>query len=348
MSFIFNDKLSELRNVKGISKKKLKSKEYHLRRKMGMCFKCTSTNHTQKKCREKPIENGGHKSICYPKAVKVSHGNKELSLQQTLVTSTGKYDEKQDNVLTHLNVGKLDNLLIDNLLKPLCPDLKINQIPKYLLMKIIQQLNDLKEKSHGSNVEEIGNQENIPDEMNPHDEIHNLPTSMIDFENTRTELDKYLPISYGIKVHQNDIPTIIDQNHFPTVSIQRVINPESTENLDSDLQPKKKMKKPTAKVQRHKKSTIGIKTNQINNFDIPINQMGLDHYHENKFDKTFCDILETDREVDSEKMSITIDEDYIPTVIDRVFVQENSVQKKKSIKRVGRPRKSGAGIKSAK
>jgi len=211
-------------------------------------------------------------------------------------------------------------------------------------MKIIQQLNDLKEKSHGSNVEEIGNQENIPDEMNPHDEIHNLPTSMIHFENTSTELDMYLPISYGIKVHQNDIPTVIDQNHIPTVSIQRVINPESTENLDSDLQPKKKMKKPTAKVQRHKKSTIGIKTNQINNFDIPIIQMGLDHYHE----KTFCNILETDREVDSEKMSITIDEDYIPTVIDRVFVQENSVQKKKSIKRVGRPRKSGAGIKSAK
>jgi len=158
--------------------------------------------------------------------------------------------------------------------------------------------------------------------MNPHDEIYNLPTSMRDFEDMDIEIYKYLSISYGMKVDKNDIPTAIDQNHIPTVSIQRVINPDNTENLDSDLQPKKKMKKQTAKVERLKKSTIGNKTNQINNSDIPINQMGLDHQD-------------------------VIDHNDIPTVIDRWIIPENSDKQKmkKPTRKVGIRKKSTIGIK---
>ena len=48
----FKNKMSLLRQVKGISKKKLKAQEYNLKRKMGICYRCTSTNHTLAKCPE--------------------------------------------------------------------------------------------------------------------------------------------------------------------------------------------------------------------------------------------------------------------------------------------------------
>jgi hypothetical protein len=79
--------MRKLRNVKGVSKKKLKAQEYNLRRKMGICHKCISADHTQAKCPAKVIKHDA----------RISHENKELLPQQkqTMENRTGKDDEKK-------------------------------------------------------------------------------------------------------------------------------------------------------------------------------------------------------------------------------------------------------------
>ena len=46
----FQDKLSQIKQVKGVTQKKLKTKEFNLRRKMGICFRCKTTSHTKVEC----------------------------------------------------------------------------------------------------------------------------------------------------------------------------------------------------------------------------------------------------------------------------------------------------------
>ena len=95
MSPTFMDKMSKLRNVKGVSKKKLKAQEYNLRRKMGICYRCTSTDHTQAKCPEKVIKN----------ETRITPENtKKLPPQKTMEKYTEKYEEKDKNMLTSLDV----------------------------------------------------------------------------------------------------------------------------------------------------------------------------------------------------------------------------------------------------
>jgi len=395
MSFVFKDKLSNLRNVKGISKKKLKAQEYHLRRKMGICFKCNSKNHTHKKCPEKVIKNDGQLDVVIPPSVESSHEKKELPPQESMEKCTEKYNT--NNMSTNLKVNKLDKLLMENLLKPLCPDLKVKQIPRHLIMNIIQQMQCNAEK-------------NILDEMNPQD-IHDLATSMIEkgvdktilnaleserednLQNMHIEIDKYLPNQYCIttvdqkvvipenkdipdynqqtkrktlarkvgrpkkstigietnEIHKFDIPitdicldlqndnqttTTVDENYIPTVIERRIIPEKSDvviqENKDYNLQPK--IKKPTQKVGRPKKSTIGISTNE-------------NHYFA-RDEKVVDEIYHKDSVVISPQMSkniencLSISENYIPTVIESVIINNDSDRIKKSIKRVGRKRKS--------
>ena len=64
--------MSQLRQVKGVTKKKLKAQEYNLKRKLGICYRCDSTNHTLAKCPEKALKHDKKTDICVP------HENKEL------------------------------------------------------------------------------------------------------------------------------------------------------------------------------------------------------------------------------------------------------------------------------
>ena len=151
------------------------------------------------------------------------------------------------------------------------------------------------------------------DETNPQ-EIHNFASSI---EETGVELQDVLEGDIGINSenmfieNENNLPItygiIVDQDN-----ISNVIMPENLENVD-------------------------------------INEMGLELRDKKKCENTFLNGLEIDRgRVDSEKMSIntekclpiTIDEKYIPTVIQGEIIPENSDKKKKSTRNVGRRKKA--------
>jgi len=120
--------MNQLRQVKGVSKKKLKAQEYNLRRKMGICFRCVSTNHTHAKCPEMEIKHENkEQNICVPHGeVEATHHHIELPSQQKIEACTEHYDEKSNNMLTDMEVDKIDNMLIDNLLETLGPSPKVN------------------------------------------------------------------------------------------------------------------------------------------------------------------------------------------------------------------------------
>ena len=88
---------------------------------------------------------------------------------------------------------------------------------------------------------------------------------------------------------------------------------------------------------------------EIHNFASSIEETGVELQDKKKCENTFLNGLEIDRgRVDSEKMSIntekclpiTIDEKYIPTVIQGEIIPENSDKKKKSTRNVGRRKKT--------
>merc|ERR1712150_101917 len=83
----FQNKMSLLRQVKGISKKKLKAQEYNLKRKMGICYRCTSTNHTLAKC----PENQTIKPEIPVNAVQTIHENEVLPPPKIMETCTDVY-----------------------------------------------------------------------------------------------------------------------------------------------------------------------------------------------------------------------------------------------------------------
>jgi hypothetical protein len=234
--------------------------------------------------------------------------------------------KKNKNMLTDPDLNEVDNLL-----RSLGPDSKIRQI----LEQYTGNLNNVKENNHIINTEEIGNEENILAETNP-DEILNFASSMeetelelqdknksdntflnvlevgrgVNSENMSIENKNHITFTYSIIVDQNDIPT--------------VIMPENSENLECNPLPKKK--KSTRKIRKPKKSTIGIEIDEKSQREI--------HNFSNNI---LLNGLEIHRGVDSEKMSnnaakslpLTIDEDYIPTVIQRGIIPENSNKKKK-------------------
>jgi len=341
----FQDKMSQLRQVKGVTKKKLKAQEYNLKRKMGICFICDSTNHTLDKCPEKAIKHDMKKNICVPHAVETGRENKELPPQQLMETVTKNYHEECSNMLTYKEVDKVDNLLLDNLLETLGPGpKKLSIVPEH------PSLNAQHDSNHVINGEEIGNQyqlgstefqENIQYETINPDEIRNFAIPIeemgmvlqdkeksdksffdaasdkgagVDSKNTMTiDTEKCVYFSYT---------TIIDEDNIPLV-IPRGMHPEKSENL----LPKKKTS--TRKVGRPKKSTVGIRcTNNA---------------------------LKMGPEVDSKNMSINTEkclpisssivlEDHIPLVIPRVIVPEKTEnmlpEEKNPTRKVGRPKKS--------
>jgi hypothetical protein len=132
-----------LRQVKGVSKQKLKAREYNLKRKMSICFGCSSTNHTLAKCPEKSMKHDTKVNICFPHTAETSHKSKEIPLQQIIEAYTENHDEKcQHMMLTDTEVDKVDLLLLDNLLESQGPGPKNCSFPEHSM------LNAEQEKSH--------------------------------------------------------------------------------------------------------------------------------------------------------------------------------------------------------
>ena len=274
MSQILHNKISQLRQVKGVSKKKLKAREYNLRRKMGICFRCNSTNHTLKKCSEKLEKQDTNINTCFPHALETSHEIKELLSQQIIETSAENYDEKCNNVMNDMEVDKVDSILLDNLLTSLGPGPKQWSITEHSMFNDQQEKNPLLNGVIGNNCPALGiteSQENNQDESNITSEIHNFAISIkatgldlqfenksdnspfldafaidtdIDTEKMSVNTDKCLPISYSF----------IDEKYIP---IPLIIPRGFVNEKPEILVPK--MKTSTKKIGRPKKSAIGIK-----------------------------------------------------------------------------------------
>jgi len=271
---IFHEKMSQLRQVKGVTKKKLKAQEYNLKRKLGICYRCDSTNHTLAKCPEKALKHDKktdicvpheNKELCRPKLmetitknypgecsnlltnvevdkVETYHENKELQSQQFMEIVTKNYQEECSNMLTDTEVDNVDNLLLENLLKTLGPSPKMWSISRQT------SLNTQKDFNQILNGEEVGNfsqsQENIQYETINSEEIlnHTIPIDApeIDtgegYKNMATNQDKCLYVSYAIE--EDYIPLVISSGK----------DMEKSENLPA------KKKKSTRKVGRPKKS----------------------------------------------------------------------------------------------
>jgi len=228
----FQDKLSQLKQAKGVTKKKLKAKEFNLRRKMGICFRCISTSHTKVEC---PKTLKHNININVPYAAETGNEKKDLPLQQIIQTYTENYNEKYNTMLTDMDVDKVDNLLLDNLLESLT-------IPEYTSLNAHQEMN------HKINGGEIGHnfqlqtteyQEYIQDE------------SLYEIKNFAT-----INNETGMELQDRMESDLIDEDYIPLV-ISRGIIPEKSENMLP------KEKKSTRKVGRPKKSTVNIKP--INN-----------------------------------------------------------------------------------
>lgn len=153
----FQDKLSQIKQVKGVTQKKLKTKEFNLRRKMGICFRCKTTSHTKVECPKALKQNI---NIEVPYAAETGFEKKNLPPQQVIQTYTENYDEYCNTMLTDMEVDKVDNLILDNLLESLA-------MPEHPSVNAHQEIN------HQINGVEIGHnyqlqtkeyQENIQDE----------------------------------------------------------------------------------------------------------------------------------------------------------------------------------------
>ena len=123
MSYIYENKISQMRLVKGVSKKKLKAQEYHLKRKMGICFKCTSSSHTYQKCPEKAVKHNTNTNVPLSHTNETSNEIIQISSQQIIQAYIENNDEKCNNMLTDMDVDKCDSILIDNLVVSLCQNL---------------------------------------------------------------------------------------------------------------------------------------------------------------------------------------------------------------------------------
>jgi len=209
-----------------------KAKEFNLRRKMGICFRCNATSHTKVECPKVLKQNV---NIEVPHAAETGFENKYLPPQQVIQTYTENYDENCNTMLTDMEVDKVDNLIFDNLIESLA-------MPEHSSLNAHQEIN------HQINGVEIGHnyqlqtkeyQENIQDE------------SLYEIQNS-VALNKDTGMEQQHKMESD----FIDADYIPLV-ISRGIIPQKSENMLP------KEKKLTRKVGRPKKSTVNIKP--INN-----------------------------------------------------------------------------------
>jgi len=222
----FQDMISQLRQVKGISKKKLKAQEYNMRRKMGICFRCNSTSHTKAECPEEAINHDKNINICTPHAVETGHENKEISLQQIMETCTGNFNEKLIHEHPSLNAQQEINNEING-----------QEFGNHCQLGITKFQENIQYETINT---DVNHDFAIPIEESGM-ELQEKKKS----ENMAIDTEKCLYVSYT---------TTIDEVNIPLV-IPRGMDLEKSENL----LPKKKESTRKVGRPRIKKSTIGIK-----------------------------------------------------------------------------------------